>query len=62
MTTYYNGLLGFLVFVLDIWAIVSVVNSRKSVFKKVIWIVIILFLPILGFILWAIFGPRAAKY
>jgi hypothetical protein len=62
MTTYYNGLLGFIIFVLDIWAIVNVVNSHRSVFKKVVWIVVILLLPILGFFLWAIFGPRAAKY
>jgi hypothetical protein len=62
MTTYYNGLLGFIIFVLDIWAIVNVVNSHRSVFKKVVWIVVILLLPILGFLLWAIFGPRAAKY
>lgn len=62
MTTYYNGILGFIIFVLDIWAIVNVVSSRRSVFSKVVWVVVILLLPILGFILWLIFGPRAAKY
>lgn len=61
MSTYYNGFLGFVVFFLDIWAIVNVVGSRHSVLKKVIWIIVILLLPILGFILWAIFGPRAVR-
>ncbi len=61
MTSYYNGFLGFIIFVLDIWAIVHVVGSRDSAFKKVIWIIVILLLPILGFILWLIFGPRAVR-
>lgn len=61
MITYYNGFLGFVVFFLDIWAIVNVVGSRVSVLKKVIWVIVILLLPILGFILWLIFGPRAVR-
>lgn len=61
MTTYYNGFLGFVVFFLDIWAIVNVVGSRASVLRKVIWVIVILLLPILGFILWLIFGPRAVR-
>lgn len=60
--SYYNGVLGFIIFVLDIWAIVSVVSSNRSVMNKVIWVIIILLLPVLGFILWALFGPRAARY
>lgn len=61
MTTYYNGFLGFVIFFLDVWAIVNVVSSRASVFRKVIWVIVILLLPILGFLLWAIFGPRAVR-
>lgn len=61
MTTYYNGFLGFVIFFLDVWAIVNVVGSRASVLRKVIWVIVILLLPILGFLLWAIFGPRAVR-
>lgn len=62
MTSYYHGILGFIIFVLDIWAIVNVVSSHRRVGSKVFWVVVIILLPILGFILWLIFGPRAAKF
>ncbi len=52
------GLWGFLVLVADIWAIVSVVSSGLSTGKKVLWVLLILFLPVLGFILWFLLGPR----
>ncbi|WP_043112117.1 PLD nuclease N-terminal domain-containing protein [Solimonas flava] len=52
------GLWGFLVLVADIWAIVSVVQSALTTGKKVLWILLILFLPVLGFILWLLVGPR----
>ncbi|WP_455384837.1 PLDc N-terminal domain-containing protein [Acidihalobacter prosperus] len=53
-----NGLLGFILLVLDVWAIVKVVQSRASTGWKVLWIVLILILPLLGFILWLLFGPK----
>ncbi|WP_323766154.1 PLDc N-terminal domain-containing protein [Marinovum sp.] len=56
-----TGIGGFILLVLDVWAIVSVVSSRASTGKKVLWVLLILFLPLLGFILWLIFGPRAAR-
>ncbi|PVA11211.1 hypothetical protein DC366_05500 [Pelagivirga sediminicola] len=52
---------GLIVLICDIWAIVSIFGSRASVGKKVLWIAVVLLLPILGFILWLIFGPRAGK-
>jgi Phospholipase_D-nuclease N-terminal len=56
-----TGIGGFILLVLDIWAIVSVVGSRASTGGKVIWVLVILFLPLLGFIGWLIFGPRSAR-
>ncbi len=52
---------GFIVLVCDIWAIVSIFGSSASAGRKVLWIVAVILLPILGFILWLIFGPRAVK-
>lgn len=51
-----GGLFGFIVLVLDVWAIVKVVQSGKSTGWKVFWIVLIIVLPILGLILWFLFG------
>ena len=46
---------------LDIWALISVVGSNASTGSKLIWVLVILLLPVIGFIAWLIFGPRAAR-
>ena len=53
-----GGLLGLLLLIADIWAIVKTVQSGASTGAKVVWIVLILVLPLLGLILWLIFGPK----
>lgn len=52
------GLFGLIILVLDIWAIVKTVESGAETGIKVLWIVLILVLPVLGLVLWALFGPR----
>jgi len=56
-----TGIGGLILLALDIWAIISVVGSRAGTGTKVIWVLVILFLPLLGFIAWLFFGPRAAR-
>jgi hypothetical protein len=56
-----GGFFGLLVLIADIWAIVNVFGSSASTGGKVIWTVLILLLPILGFIIWLVAGPRSAK-
>ncbi len=56
-----TGLGGFILLVLDVWAIVSIVSARASTGKKVLWVLLVLILPLLGFIIWFIAGPRAAS-
>lgn len=58
---HYTGLFGLIILILDIWAIVNVLASANGVLSKVIWVIIILLLPVLGFILWLILGPRAPR-
>lgn len=54
-----NGIWGLLILIADIYAIISVVQSGgTSTGKKVGWILLILFLPVLGFIIWWLAGPR----
>ena len=45
------GLLGLLVLVLDIFAIVDCVKCNSDTGKIVLWVVLILFLPLLGMLL-----------
>ena len=54
-----NGIIGLLVLIADIWAIVSTFQSSASTGKKVVWIVIVLVLPVIGFILWLVTGPKS---
>ena len=53
-----NGLFGLLVLVLDVWAILRVVGTNATTGTKVLWVVVILVLPVLGPILWYLFGPK----
>jgi hypothetical protein len=56
-----GGILGLIIFVADIWAIVSTFQSRATTGKKVFWIVVVLLLPVIGFILWLLAGPRSGR-
>jgi succinate dehydrogenase/fumarate reductase cytochrome b subunit len=56
-----TGIGGIILLILDIWAIISVVGSGATTGKKVLWVVLILLLPLLGFILWLVFGPRSGR-
>ena len=53
-----SGFLGFLVLVADIWAILNIAQSGASMGKKLVWILIVLFLPVIGVIIWWLAGPR----
>ncbi len=57
----YNGLLGLLILVADIWAIINIFQSTVSNEKKLLWIVAVVLLPVLGLILWFFLGPRGSK-
>jgi hypothetical protein len=52
------GVLGLVVLVLDIIAILQVVQSGIDGTKKAVWIIIILVLPLLGMILWFLLGRK----
>jgi hypothetical protein len=50
------GCCGLIVLILDVIAIIEVVGSTRDVGGKVLWILIILFFPVLGCILYYVFG------
>lgn len=53
-----SGLLGLLILIADIWAIVRTLQSGADTAVKVVWIVVIVVLPVIGLLLWLVFGPR----
>jgi hypothetical protein len=56
----YQGLFGLIVLIADVWAIVNVFQSSADTGKKVLWTVLVIILPVLGFILWYFLGPKTA--
>jgi len=49
---------GLLIFVLDIWAIASIFSSNVETSKKILWILLVLLLPLIGFLIWFFVGPK----
>ncbi len=57
----YQGLFGLIVLIADVWAIVNVFQSGADTGKKVLWTVLVVLLPVLGFILWYFLGPKTGR-
>lgn len=55
------SLFGLLVLVADIWAILNVMQSRSSTAAKIVWAAMIIIMPLLGFIVWLLAGPRTDR-
>jgi hypothetical protein len=58
---YRGGLWGLLILIADIWAIVNIFQSQADTTRKVLWTVLVLVLPVLGFVLWFFLGPRTGR-
>lgn len=52
------GIGGAILLALAIFAIWNVLTSATPGGTKVLWIILILFLPLIGFIIWLVAGPR----
>jgi len=52
-----GGLFGLIVLILDIYAIIKTIESNAGTGAKVLWVVLVLIFPIVGFILWLLLGP-----
>lgn len=52
------GLFGLIVLIANIYAIYQTLTSGASTGAKVIWTLVILILPVLGFLVWLLAGPR----
>ncbi len=51
---------GLIVLVADIWAIMQIMQSGHTSGTKLFWVLIILFLPVIGLIAWLIAGRNRA--
>jgi hypothetical protein len=46
--------------ILAIWSVIHIAQSSSGPMTKAIWIIVVLFIPYLGFFAWLLFGPRSA--
>jgi hypothetical protein len=56
-----GSLFGLLILLAGVWALVHVLGSGSSTGAKVLWTMLNLLLPLVGFIIWPVTGPRAPK-
>jgi phospholipase D-like protein len=56
-----NSLWGLIVLAADIWAIVNIFLSTTTTARKVLWTILVLILPVLGFLIWLFAGPRKGR-
>jgi hypothetical protein len=54
----YGGLLGLVILILDIIAIVEILNSGRPAGNKLLWILLILFFPVIGLIIYYAAGRK----
>ena len=52
------GIFGIIVLIADIYAIYNILTSGASTGAKVLWTLLVILLPIIGFIIWLVAGPR----
>lgn len=52
------GIFGLIILVADIYAIINIISSRVSLGAKVLWTLLVLVLPVVGFVIWFFAGPR----
>ncbi len=53
-----SWIFGAILFVLDVLAIASIINSNATGRQKLIWIAVVALLPVIGFIAWFLAGPK----
>lgn len=56
-----TGVLGLIWLLIIIWAIVQVAKSPAGGVVKLLWILLLLFLPLIGLILWLLLGPKPVR-
>ncbi|AVU77041.1 MULTISPECIES: PLD nuclease N-terminal domain-containing protein [Pseudomonas] len=50
-----------LLLLVDLWAIISVFRSDKTVGTKAGWALVLIILPVVGLVIWGVAGPRGVK-
>jgi hypothetical protein len=60
-TSYFAIAFAVFILLVDLWAMISVFRSDKTVGVKAAWAVGLIIFPVLGLIVWGVAGPRGIK-
>jgi hypothetical protein len=58
----FYDLVGFITLLLVIWALIGILQSGAPPVEKLIWVLIILIIPLVGFLLWYLMGPGSKAF
>jgi len=54
-----TGLAGLLILALDIWAIAKLINADITTGRRIMWVLLVVAFPVIGFIVWLLAGPNS---
>lgn len=61
VASYFSIAVAVIILLLDLWAIISVFRSDKTVGVKAAWAIGLIIFPVVGLIVWGVAGPRGIK-
>ncbi|ASK34583.1 hypothetical protein CEK62_09395 [Alcanivorax sp. N3-2A] len=50
-------ILSLIILILDIIAVIKIIQSGAEMIEKVLWILLVIVLPLVGLLIWALLGP-----
>jgi len=53
----FTGIGGLIILIADIYAVVMILQSSAKTVEKLIWALVVFFLPLIGLIIWYFAGP-----
>jgi hypothetical protein len=58
----FYDLVGLITLLLVIWALVGILQSGAQPLEKLIWVVVVILMPLVGFLLWYLIGPGSKNF
>ena len=55
-------LIGLISLLLIVWGVMGIMQSGASDGAKLVWIIVIILMPILGFVIWYVAGPGSKAF
>lgn len=50
-------IVGLITLLLAIWALIGILQSSAGTGEKIVWVIVVILAPLIGFLLWYLIGP-----